>query len=128
MVVPDYSFGTVENSDVRSYEPKFNLYIEKHMYVRIHIPRPLPLGESRPNNKVRKKCVFLKLIFISSYYYVCKNILNFSEMQQKTYLATNSAGLLCGIWGCSSPMAMAVLLIRIDNCTYSCFNGEATLY
>ena len=80
------------------------------MYVRIHIPRPLPLGESRPNNKVRKKCVFLTLIFISPYYYVCKNILNFSNMQQQNYLATNSAGLLCGIWGCSSPMAMAVLM------------------
>ena len=58
MGVPDYSFGRVANSAVRSYEPKFMLYIEKHMYVGIHIPRPLQLGESRPNNKVRKNVYF----------------------------------------------------------------------
>ena len=55
--VPHYCFGTVANSAVRSHEPKFILYIEKHMYVRIHIPRQLPLGESRPNNEVRKMCI-----------------------------------------------------------------------
>ena len=66
--VPHSNFCTVANGAVRTYEPKFILYIDKYMYVRIHIPRPLPLGESRPNNKVRKKYVFLKLIFISPYY------------------------------------------------------------
>ena len=60
MGLPDYTFGMVANSAVRSYELKFMLYIEKHMYVCIHIPWPLPLGESSPNNKVRKTCVFIK--------------------------------------------------------------------
>ena len=61
MGVPDYSLGTVANSAVRSYEPKFILYIDKYTYVRIHIPRPFPLRESSPNNKVRKKVGISKI-------------------------------------------------------------------
>ena len=103
MGVPHYSLGTVPSGAVRTYEPKFMLYIEKHMYVRIHIPRPLPLGESRPNNKVRKKCVFLKLIFISPYYYVCKNILIFSEIQQKKITLQLTLQAYCAEYGAALP-------------------------
>ena len=75
--MPHSNFGTVPSGAVDTYESKFILYIDKYTSVRIHIPRPLPLGESIINNKVRKKWVFLKLIFILTYYYVCKNILTF---------------------------------------------------
>ena len=53
--MPHSNFGTVPSGAVDTYESKFILYIDKYTYVRIHIPRPLPLGESSPNNKVRKK-------------------------------------------------------------------------
>ena len=49
------NFRTVGNGSVRTHKPKIILYIEKYTYVRIHIPRPLLLGESSPNNKGRKK-------------------------------------------------------------------------
>ena len=61
MGVPHSKFRTVANGAVRSYEPKFILYIDKYTYVRIHIPRPLPLRESSPNNKVRKKVGISKI-------------------------------------------------------------------
>ena len=53
--MPHSNFGTVPSGAVDTYESKFILYIDKYTSVRIHIPRPLPLGESSPNNKVRKK-------------------------------------------------------------------------
>ena len=53
--VPHFNFRTVANGAVRTYEPKFILYIDNYTYVRIHIPRPLPLRESSPNIKVRRK-------------------------------------------------------------------------
>ena len=49
------NFRTVGNGSVRTHKPKIILYVEKYTYVRIHMPRPLLLGESRPNIKVRKK-------------------------------------------------------------------------
>ena len=55
MGLPHSIFRTVANGAVRTYEPKFILYSEKYTYVRIQIPWPLQLGESSPNNKVRKK-------------------------------------------------------------------------
>ena len=55
MGMPHSNFRTVPSGAVGTYESKFILYIDKYTYVRIHIPRPLPLGESSPNNKVRKK-------------------------------------------------------------------------
>ena len=101
--MPHSNFCTVPSGAVSTYESKFILYIEKYTYVRIHISRPLPLGESSPNNKVRKKWVFLKLIFIPTYYYVCKNIISFFPNTTKKYLATNSARLLRGILGLLFP-------------------------
>ena len=59
--VPHSNFRTVANCAVRTYEPKFILYIDKYTYLRIHIPRPLPLRESSPNIKVRKKVGISKI-------------------------------------------------------------------
>ena len=101
--MPHSNFCTVANGAVDAHKPKFILYIDKYTYVRIHIPRPLPLRESSPNNKVRKKWVFLKLIFIRTYYYVCKNILTFFQHTTKKYLITNCAGLLYTIMGLLLP-------------------------
>ena len=61
MGVPHSNFRTVANGDLRTYEPKFILYIDKYTYVRIHIPRPLSLRENSPNNKVRKKVGISKI-------------------------------------------------------------------
>ena len=53
--MPHSNFCTVPSGAVGTYKSKFILNIDKYTYVRIQIPRPLPLGESRPDNKVRKK-------------------------------------------------------------------------
>ena len=101
--MPHSNFRTVPSGAVSTYESKFILYIEKYTYVCIHIPRPLPLGREAQIIRYVKKWVFLKLKFIPTYYYVCKNILTFFHIQQKNYLAINSARLLGGILGLLFP-------------------------
>ena len=79
--MPHSNFRTVPSGAVSTYKSKFIL--EKYTYVRIHIPRQLPLGRADQIIRYVKKWVFLKLIFIPTYYYVCKNILTVFHIQQK---------------------------------------------
>ena len=59
--MPHSNFRTVPSGAVRTYKSKIILNIDKYTYARIHIPQPLPSGESRPDNKVRKKVGISKI-------------------------------------------------------------------
>ena len=67
-----------------------------------------------------KKWVFLKLIFIRTYYYVCKNILTFFNIQQKNTLQLTVQAYCAQSWGWSSPMAMAVV-VKYDYMYHLCW-------
>ena len=60
-------------------------------------------GRAAPIIRDVKKWVFLKLIFIRTYYYVCKTIVTLFPHTTKNYPATNSARLLRGILGLLFP-------------------------
>ena len=65
--------------------------------------RRFAMGESSPNNKVRKKCVFLKLIFVPTYHYVCKKYTYFFPDITKTNTLQLTLHAYCAEYGAALP-------------------------